>query len=471
MKIVVTILSGGAGSRLWPVSRENYPKPFIKLQDQQSLLQKAFIRGTNLPDVIEVLTVTNRELLFLTLDDYASFDKKDIRNEFILEPFGRNTAPAIIAAALEVEARHGKDTLMLVLPADHIVLDNKAFKEAVKEAVDLALNQKLVTFGIKPSRPDTSYGYIERKGSVVKRFIEKPNLQKAQEFFNAGDFFWNAGMFCFSVNTFLDEMVIYASDILTQLKLTIKNSRREIADQGGRLFLDSTLFDHVTNESIDYALFEKSTNVAVVPCDIGWSDVGSWKALTDLMDGDENGNRIQGEALLYDTKNSSVYGQDRMISLLGVENLIVVETVDALLVMNKDRSQDVKQIYAKLKEKKTDLYRWHKEVHRPWGSYRVLCESERFKVKRIYVKPLQELSLQKHQHRAEHWIVVRGRATIINNEETVILNENESTYISKGHVHKLMNRESGVLEIIEVQSGDYVDEDDIERISDKYLRQ
>lgn len=470
MKLIVTILSGGSGSRLWPISRENYPKPFIKLSDNQSLLQKALLRGINLPSVVEILTVTNRELLFLTIDDFEAVDHKPIQKSFILESVGRNTAPAIISAVLEVINKHGEDAYMLILPADHIVQDQITFEKAVKEAILLAEKDNLVAFGIKPDRADTGYGYIEVDGAAVKRFIEKPNLEKANDYFNKGNFYWNAGMFCFKAKTFLQEIKKYAEPMLNEVMNVIQHSRRENESQYPRLFLDSKSFEKIIPDSIDYALFEKSSKVAVVPCDIGWSDVGSWTALTDLMVQDSKGNRIQGNALLHLTNNSSVYGHNRMIGLIGVDNLIVAETDDAVLVIDKKHAQEVKFLYQKLKADKNDLYQWHKEVHRPWGSYTVLCEGERFKVKRIFVKPYHELSLQKHQHRAEHWVVVKGEAFIINNDQKIILKENESTYISKGNTHQLINQKDSILEIIEVQSGDYVGEDDIERIHDKYKR-
>jgi mannose-1-phosphate guanylyltransferase/mannose-6-phosphate isomerase len=470
MKLVVTILSGGAGSRLWPISRENYPKPFIKLPDNESLLQKALLRGAHIPSVVEILTVTNRDLLFLTINDFEAIKHKGIPKKFILEPVGRNTAPAIIAACLETISNHGEDAYMLILPADHIVQDQIAFEEAVKEALSLAGQNKLVTFGIKPGKPDTSYGYIEAEGSAVKRFIEKPNLENATTYFDQGNFYWNAGMFCFKAKTFLQEIKKYAEPMLNEVLNTIHHSRRENESEFPRLFLDSKSFEKIIPDSIDYALFEKSSNVAVVPCEIGWSDVGSWTALTDLMDHDDMGNRIQGNALLHLTKNSSVYGQNRMIGLIGVDNLIVAETDDAVLVVDKAHAQEVKFLYQKLKADKNDLYQWHKEVHRPWGSYTVLCEGERFKVKRIFVKAHHELSLQRHRHRAEHWVVVKGEAAVINNDQKIILKENESIYIPKGNAHQLINQKDSILEIIEVQSGDYVGEDDIERIHDKYKR-
>lgn len=468
--VIATILSGGSGSRLWPVSRENFPKPFIKISDGESLIQKTYLRAVKIPSVVEVLTVTNRELLFLTIDEYESTNVDALHKNFILEPFGRNTAPAIIAAAIETKEKYGEDAIMLVLSADHLVQHESAFNDAVIDAVNLAEKGYLVTFGIKPNRPDTSFGYLEIEKGLVKQFIEKPDLKSAEEYIKKENFYWNAGIFCFSVKTFLSEIEIYAKKMLSDIIKTIHASRREDDETSSRLFLDRVSFDHVENNSIDYILFEKSKKVAAVPCDIGWTDVGSWSALTELYSPDSSGNRIQGKGVFRETKNSSIYSDNRLVSLIGVEDLIVVETDDALLVLNKDHAQKVKDLYNHFKEMNNVIYKWHNEVHRPWGSYKVLCEENLFKVKLIYVKPHQELSLQVHEHRSEHWVVVKGKATIINNSEKIYLDENQSTYIPKKHVHQLINESDEPLSVIEVQSGTYLGEDDIKRINDKYKR-
>ncbi len=469
-KLITTILSGGSGSRLWPVSRENFPKPFIKVTDGESLIQKTYLRTLKLPCLVEVLTVTNRELLFLTIDEYELSEKCPPHKRFILEPFGRNTAPAIIAAALETKEKYGEDAVMLVLSADHLVQNDAAFNDAVKKAINIANEGYLVTFGIKPNRPDTSFGYLEVENGLVKQFIEKPNLDKAKAYIQQESFFWNAGIFCFSVKTFLSEIEIHAKKMLSDVEKTIEASRREEDQAFSKLFLDRVNFENVENNSIDYVLFEKSKKVAAVPCDIGWSDIGSWSSLTDLYRPDSHGNRVQGKGIFHNTKNSSIYSDKRLVSLVGVENLIVVETDDALLVVHKDHIQEIKDLYNHFKETNNDIYKWHNEVHRPWGSFIVLCEDSLFKVKLIYVKPHQELSLQVHEHRSEHWVVVKGKATIINNNEKIYLSENESTYIPKNHIHQLLNESDELLNVIEVQSGSYLGEDDIKRIIDKYKR-
>lgn len=469
-KLIVTILSGGAGSRLWPLSRENYPKPFIRLKDNQSLLQKAFLRGVNLPSTVEILTVTNRELIYLTIDHYEEL-KRPIKQQFILEPEGKNTAAAVAAAAIDIINRYGDEAYMLVLPADHIVIDEKAFAQAVEEAMSLAEKNHLATFGIKPTSADTGYGYIEANQKKVLRFVEKPSEKKALEYFKSDKFFWNSGMFCFKASIVLDEMKKYCPDILEATQKAIIQSKVEEGFSSPRLILDPDAFKEVPSNSIDYALLEKSNHVAVVPCSIGWSDIGSWNAFSELNKPDLKNNRVQGEAMLYNTKNSSVIADKRLVVLIGMEDVIVVDTTDAILVTHKSHTQDVKTIYSQLKEGKEELYKVHREVHRPWGSYMVLEDEPGFKVKRIIVKPQSRLSLQSHEHRAEHWVVVKGEAEITNNDKKIRLKENQSTYIEQGHKHQLINSTNIPLEIIEVQSGVYLGEDDIMRYEDEYGRQ
>jgi mannose-1-phosphate guanylyltransferase/mannose-6-phosphate isomerase len=468
-KCIVTIISGGSGSRLWPLSRDNHPKPFIRLSDGQSLLQKAFLRGINLPCATEVLTVTNRELIFLTIDHFDEI-KSAIDKRYILEPEGRSTAAAIAAAAIDIQKRHGDEALMLVLPADHIVKNQKAFSAAVDEAIRLANEDKLVTFGIKPTSPDTSYGYIEADHNKVLRFVEKPDLEKAKAYLTQGNFYWNSGMFCFKVSLLLDEMRQHCPDILEATIKTINASARDEVLGFPSLNLKAELFNEVPSNSIDYALLEKSDKVAIVSCVIGWSDVGSWNAFTELMPADVNGNRKQGEVIFHNTKNVSVFSEKRLVSVIGMEDVIVVDTMDAILIVHKDHTQEVKTIYTQLKNNKNEMHKLHREVHRPWGTYTVLEDEPEFKVKKIIVKPSGKLSLQSHQHRAEHWVVVKGEATIMNDGIEIKLQENQSTYIEKGHKHQLMNLTQNPLEIIEVQSGAYLGEDDIVRYDDHYGR-
>lgn len=470
MKLVPTILCGGAGSRLWPVSRELHPKPFIRLADGQSLLQKAFLRAAALPDVSEVLTVTNRELLFKTKDEFREVNAGNLATSFVLEPFGRNTAAAIAAASMYVAKHHGDNALLLVLAADHIITDQNAFARVVAKAARLAEAAKIVTFGITPDSPETGFGYIEADGNVVLRFVEKPTANKAQEYLESGRYLWNSGMFCFSAETMLREMEHHCSDILAATKACIERSR-ELSGQGiAQLELDHESFGAVPSNSIDYALMERSAEVAVVPCSIGWSDIGSWGALGDLFAPDSDGNRIDGKVLLHDVKNCYIQSKERIVGAVGIENLVVVDTPDALLIADKARSQDVGLLYAELKRQGHDAYKLHRTVHRPWGTYTVLEEGNRFKIKRIVVKPGASLSLQMHHHRSEHWVVVSGMAKVVNGEREMLISTNESTYIPAGHKHRLDNPGVIDLVLIEVQSGEYLGEDDIVRYQDVYGR-
>ncbi|MFM0473507.1 mannose-1-phosphate guanylyltransferase/mannose-6-phosphate isomerase [Paraburkholderia strydomiana] len=471
MSLLPIILCGGAGSRLWPVSRESHPKPFIRLADGESLLQKAFLRAVALPGVKEVLTVTNRELFFKTEDDFREVNTKGCATSFILEPFGRNTAAAVATAALHTAKAHGDQTVMLVLAADHLIADQPAFAKAVAAAQKLAQAGKVVTFGVQPLTPETGYGYIEADGENVVRFVEKPSLDKAREYLASGKFLWNSGMFCFTARTILKEMKQHCPEILDAAAQCMEKSpSAQGTDGGAQIRLEPGCFGAVPDVSFDYAVMEKCEHAAVVSCDIGWTDVGSWTALSDLSPADASGNRVEGEALLFDVKNCYVRGGNRLIGAVGVENLIVIDTPDALLLAHKDRAQDVKQIFAELKLRGHETYKVHRTVHRPWGTYSVLEEGPRFKIKRIEVKPGASLSLQMHHHRNEHWVVVSGMAKVVNGENEFFVSTNQSTYIPAGHKHRLEN--PGVVELvmIEVQSGEYLGEDDIVRFEDIYGR-
>jgi len=470
VRLIPIILCGGAGSRLWPVSRELHPKPFIRLDDGQSLLQKVFLRGTLLPGVEEILTVTNRELFFKTEDEFREVNAAGVATSFILEPFGRNTAPAIAAAALQVAQKYGKDAIMLVLAADHLIADQQAFQQAVLKAAELTASGNLVTFGIQPDSPETGYGYIEADGNTVLRFVEKPSLEKAQDYLASGRFLWNSGMFCFSVGTMLQQMEQHCPRILNATIACIEQSRSAEGEGFALLELDPDTFGNVPDDSIDYAVMEKSNQVAVIPCNIGWSDIGTWTALGDLTEPDANGNRIQGDVQLYDTRNCTIQGNDRLVGTVGIEDLIIIDTPDAILIADKSSAQDVKHIYAELKAKGHEAHKSHRTVSRPWGIYTVLEEGNGFKIKRIEVKPGASLSLQMHSHRSEHWVVVSGIAKVVNGEKDIVINTNESTFIPAGHKHRLTNPGTVPCVMIEVQSGGYVGEDDIVRFEDNYGR-
>ncbi len=468
--LIPVVLSGGSGSRLWPVSRELHPKPFIRLDDGQSLLQKAYLRGLGLPNVEHVLTVTNQELFFKTEAEFNEINDANAFGSYVLEPFGRNTAPAIAAASLQVAEAYGVTAVLLVLAADHLIANQEAFMQAVAQATVLAKMGKLVTFGIRPSAPETGYGYIEADGNDVVRFVEKPSHDKAIEYCESGRFLWNSGIFCFTAGAMLEQMGIHCPAILSATRACIEKSTVVTNGPCTKLELDASSFQNVPDDSIDYAVMEKSSQVAVVPCDIGWSDIGSWSAFGDLSKADEQGNRVYGDVQLHNAHNCTIQSNDRLIGAVGVDNLIIVDTSDAVLVVDKSSAQDVKQIYAGLKAQKHEAYKLHRTVHRPWGTYTVLEEGARFKIKRIVVKPGGSLSLQMHHHRSEHWIVVSGMARVVNGEKEIFVATNESTYIPAGYQHRLQNPGIVDLVMIEVQSGEYLGEDDIVRLQDNYGR-
>ena len=408
MVLIPTILCGGAGSRLWPVSREQYPKPFIKLDDGESLLQKAFLRGSALINVRNVLTVANRKLIFKVEDEYKEVNHRvsdSLVNNYILESFGRNTAPAIAVACLEATKKHGDDAILLVLAADHLISDQQAFSGAVQRACELAKSGKLVTFGITPTSPETGYGYIESNDEEVVRFVEKPSIDIAQKYVASGRYQWNSGMFCFTAGTMLNEMAEHCPEILDATKHCIEQSRNLSGDAFSQLELAPEGFMAIRNDSIDYAVMEKTKNAAVVACDIGWSDIGCWRALGDLTAPDEDNNRIQGDVITQDTTNFTIKSEGRVMGAVGLDNLIIVDTHDALLVVDKNQTQDVKKIFTKLKLQEHGAHKLHRTAHRPWGTYTVLEEGVNFKIKRLEVKPGGCLSLQMHHHRSEHWVV------------------------------------------------------------------
>ncbi|MDR6635021.1 mannose-1-phosphate guanylyltransferase [Phyllobacterium sp. 1468] len=472
MKIIPTIMSGGAGARLWPVSREAHPKPFIKLGDGKSLIQHAFLRAALLPDVEQILTITNRELFFKTEDEYREINDSAIACTYLLEPMGRDTAAATAIAALHVQQAYGDDAIIILFPADHMIRDLDAFRVAAVRAIELASSGRLVTFGINPEFPETGYGYIEADGQNVVRFVEKPDLARAKEYVASGQFYWNSGMFCFSAGTMIGLMQQHCPDILDQCRKSLLAAHQSTAASGTQVALDRDLFAQVPKNSIDYAVLEKAGNVAMVGCDIGWTDIGSWNAISELIEPDESGNRINGDTVLIATENCFIQSSgDRLVGTVGVEDLVIVDSADAVLVAHKDHTQNVKQLFAQLKANGHEAHSLHRTVHRPWGTYTTLEEGQRFKIKRIEVKPGASLSLQMHHHRSEHWVVVSGTAKVVNGDQELILATNESTYIPCGHKHRLENPGIMRLVMIEVQSGDYLGEDDIVRFEDVYGRQ
>lgn len=472
--LIPVILSGGAGTRLWPVSREAHPKPFIVLPDGQSLMQKTLLRAAALkPEAI--LTITNRDYFFITRDAYAEVElTPGIALDYLLEPVGRNTAPAIAAGALRLRDQFGDAATMLVLPSDHLISDVAGFTAAVQAAGELAEQGYLVTFGIAPTSAETGFGYIEadqaRKlggtGLAVRRFVEKPTRATAEAYLASGRYYWNSGMFCFRVGEFLAELARCAPEVSQAVGAAWQATKRNEQP----VAIDVETFARIADISVDYAVMEKAGRVAVVPGRFDWSDIGSWQALGDLVPADSAGNRVQGAAVLVDTKDCFVRSEDRMVAVLGVHDLLVVDTPDALLVADRGRAQDVKQIVQRLKESGHESARLHRTVHRPWGTYTVLEEGPRFKIKRIVVKPGASLSLQYHHRRSEHWVVVSGSARIVNGEREITLAADQSSYIPAGTAHRLANPGAVDCVMIEVQSGDYLGEDDIVRLEDHYGR-
>ena len=475
--LIPVILSGGSGTRLWPVSREAFPKPFIRLPDGDTLLHKTLRRAAGLERVERVITVTNREHFFITSDEYLSAGLP-LQHVFLLEPCARNTAPAVALCALYAAENYGDPTL-LILPADHLIEQGPHFAAAVRAAQTLAERGYLVTFGIKPAAPETGFGYIECGDAIsaagackVTRFIEKPPLATAQQFVASGHYLWNSGMFCFKASTVLDAFKTHAPEIYDGARVCWERSRSAAiaGPPAYRVNLDHDSLEAMPESSIDYAVMEKSDRIAVVPCDFGWNDIGSWDALSRLFAADAQGNRKQGDVLLEDSRDCYVQSASRIVAAVGVEGLIVVDTPDALLITRRGETQQVKKVAQQLKLCGHESYLQHRTVNRPWGTYTVLEEGPGFKIKRIVVKPGRALSLQMHHHRSEHWVVVSGVAQVINGEREMRVKVNESTFIPAGNKHRLSNPGGDDLVIIEVQTGSRLDEDDIVRFDDQYGR-
>lgn len=465
--IVPVILSGGAGTRLWPLSRELYPKQFLPIAGELSMLQTTLTRLRGLDGLQAPILVCNEQHRFLAAEQLRRLEV--IPSAIMLEPIGRNTAPAVAVAALQALSG-GLDPFMLVLPADHVIVDDAALRTAIEEALPFAAQGQLVTFGIVPQTPETGYGYIKAKGAkggaAVERFVEKPDLATARSYVASGDYYWNSGMFLFRASRYLEELQRLAPDIAEACRGAFAVAARDL----DFLRLPAEQFSACRSDSIDYAVMEKTAAAVVVPLDAGWSDVGSWSALWELAEKDALGNAITGDVLLQATRNSYVHANHRLVATVGVEDLVVVETADAVLVARRDRVQEVKQVVERLKASARSETALHRRVHRPWGTYEGIDSEARFQVKRITVNPGASLSLQKHHHRAEHWIVVSGTAQVTCGEKTYVLGENQSTFIPLGMTHRLENPGKIPLELIEVQSGSYLGEDDIVRFDDQYGR-
>jgi mannose-1-phosphate guanylyltransferase/mannose-6-phosphate isomerase len=472
-KMVPVILSGGSGTRLWPVSRRAHPKPFMKLVDGESLAEKTFRRALGVADNGPVLTVTSRDYYFYTRDLYDDITGEGHDHPFLLEPVGRNTAPAIALAAQYLLQKYGPDTLMLILPADHLIRDEKLFQSAVGEARSLARQGYLVTFGVYPTHAETGYGYIRKgaaiagsEGHEVAAFVEKPDEETAKAYVDSGQYGWNSGMFCFGAAAYLEALEQQAPEIASAA-----HSCWAAIDPGQQAMeIPLDLFRECPADSIDYAVMENADNCAVVGGDFGWSDIGSWKAISELYESDEAGNRIQGKAVVVESRDCFIQGEERLVAAVGVNDLVIVDTGDAVLVAHRDRAQDVKEVVSQLSDLQDEAAEFHKTVYRPWGSYSILEDADDCKVKRLVVKPGQVLSLQMHYKRAEHWTVVQGVAKVRLGDKEFLLNPNESTYIPVETQHRLENPGTEDVHLIEVQTGHYFGEDDIVRYEDIYGR-
>ena len=473
--LVPVILSGGAGTRLWPVSRSAYPKPFMRMGDGESLLKKTLDRALRCADGGQVLTVTGRDYYFLTRDEYAQHDGADLdKLPFLLEPAGRNTAPAVVLAALHARDRVGADATLLILPADHLIRHLDAFVADAQRAAALAEEGWLVTFGIRPTHPETGFGYIRmgaaiagREGREVAAFVEKPNQQTAESYVASGDYVWNSGMFCFRA----DALLAVAASVCPDVLKAAEACHAHAMNHASPIEFDRDAFLAQPDISIDYAIMERAPKVAVVPASFDWSDIGSWKAMSDLeAEADGDGNRVRGQAIVVESTNCYIQSDARMVAAVGVKDLVIVDTGDAVLVSHRERAQQVKLVVERLRATNHAAASVHQTVHRPWGSYTVLEDADDCKVKRLTVKPGHVLSLQLHHRRSEHWTVVEGTAKVRVGEEEFLLERNQSTYIPMNTVHRLENPTDTDIHLIEVQCGDYFGEDDIVRLEDRYGR-
>ena len=466
MNLIPVIMAGGSGSRLWPMSRSQYPKQLLKLTSERSMLQETAHR---------IVPLTNNAPLVICNEDHRfivaeQLNEQNQLGKIILEPVGRNTAPAIALAALQI-AQEDPEALMLVLAADHVIEDQQAFIDSVNKAAAQAQENTLVTFGIVPDPAETGYGYIKRGEKhgdcfTVDKFVEKPDAETAQTYLDSGDYYWNSGMFVFKASTYLAELKKHQPDIL----IACEKAMQKTTPDSDFIRVDKAAFEACPDDSIDYAVMEKTSLALVVPMDAKWSDVGSWSALWDISKKDSDNNSTRGDVLIHNATNNYINAEQRLVAAVGVDNLVIVETKDAILVADKSQVQHVKKIVEQLKADNRTEHKIHREVYRPWGKYDSIDNGERYQVKRITVKPGEKLSIQMHHHRAEHWIVVSGTAKVTNGDKTFLVTENESTHIPVGVVHALENPGKLPLEMIEVQSGSYLGEDDIVRFEDRYGR-
>ena len=469
MQIVPVILSGGSGTRLWPLSRKQYPKQYLPLAGDNTMLQETILRLNGLENLTDPIIVCNADHRFLVAEQCQQIDIKN--PTILLEPIGRNTAPAIAAAALQ-SIKDTNDAVLLVLSADHVIQDVEAFHQAINIASNQARSGKLATFGIVPTDANTGYGYIKSSKDnadgayKVEEFVEKPDLQTAQSYLEQGNYLWNSGMFMFKIDTFISELTTHSPDIVKSVNNAINNAEQDL----DFIRLDKQAFESSPSDSIDYALMEKSDNVVVVPLDAQWNDIGDWSSLYDIGTKDNNGNVIQGDVFTEETTNTYINANHHMVATIGVQDLVIVDTPNATLISTKDKAQEVKKIVEQLQHQDREERYYHRKVYRPWGWYESIEVDVHFQVKRLHVNPGAKLSLQMHYKRAEHWVVVSGEATAINGEDVLTLTEGESTYIPVRTTHGLENKTNERLEIIEVQSGTYLGEDDIVRFEDIYGR-
>ena len=463
--IKAVIMAGGSGTRLWPLSRAAHPKQFLALHGDKTMLQATFQRLDDL-DIQSSVTICNEEHRFFVAEQLREIDKL---GSIILEPIGKNTAPAIALAALS--SPEGEDPLLLVLAADHVIQDEAEFTNSVMNAIPLAEAGKLVTFGIVPREPNTGYGYVKKgeaqgPGFTVDSFVEKPSADVAEEYFKLGDHFWNSGMFLFKASRYLEELKRYRPDIYNACEQSMKGT----SEDNDFIRINEIAFDLCPSDSVDYAVMENTDDAVVVPMNAGWSDIGSWSSLWDVSEKDDNGNATHGDVLLNESNNCYIRTDGKLAAAIGVDDLVIVSTKDVLVVAHKNAVHDVKVVAQQLRAESRNEWEHHREVYRPWGKYDSIDNGERYQVKRITVNPGAKLSVQMHHHRAEHWVVVSGTAKVTNGDKTFILSENESTYIPVGVIHALENPGKVLLEMIEVQSGSYLGEDDIVRFEDIYGR-